>query len=82
MMDADVKPMTTVVEEKTVKRHFLRELKQELKKVSWTTKAELIQSTKMVVGATFFLGLGIYLVDLMIKGFLNLVGLLAHLLGG
>ncbi len=81
-MDADVKPMTTVIEEKTVRRNFLRELKQELKKVSWTTKEELVQSAKMVVGATFFLGLGIYLIDLTIKGFLNLVGLLAHLLGG
>ncbi len=82
MMDVDVKPMITVSEEKAARRNFLRELKEELKKVSWTTKAELLQSTKTVVGATFFLGLGIYLIDLMIKGFLNLIGLLAHLAGG
>lgn len=54
---------------------FIRELKEELKKVSWTTKAELIFFTKIVVGSTFLLGLGIYLVDLCIKGVLDFIGM-------
>ncbi len=37
---------------------YVQELKEELKKVSWTTKEELKFSTKVVIGATFFLGLG------------------------
>ena len=82
MMEVNVKPMPTVSEVKVARRNFLRDVKEELKKVSWTTKAELIQSTKAVVGATFFLGLGIYLIDLSIKGFLHFIGLIAHLLGG
>jgi len=52
---------------------FIGELKEELKKVSWTTKAELISATRTVVLATFCFGIGIYLVDLFIRGALDLV---------
>jgi len=52
---------------------FISDLKEELKKVSWTTKAELISATKIVLGATFFFGLGIYAMDLVIKGALELL---------
>lgn len=48
-------------------------LKEELKKVSWTTKADLIFCTKIVLWSTLLLGLGIYLVDLVIKGSLETV---------
>lgn len=61
---------------------FIQDLKEELKKVSWTTLDELKFSTKMVVGTTFFLGLGIYLVDLVIKGCLDLVTLVVHFIFG
>jgi preprotein translocase subunit SecE len=69
-------------EEKTLKTSYLRELKEELKKVTWTTKAELILLTKIVVGATFVLGLGIYAVDLTIKGVLSGFAALLHLILG
>jgi len=52
---------------------FIGELKEELKKVSWTTKAELISATKIVIISIFFFGIGIYLVDLGIKGFLEMI---------
>ncbi|MBI3236114.1 MAG: preprotein translocase subunit SecE [Chlamydiales bacterium] len=61
---------------------FIQELKEELGKVSWTTQGELNFSTKMVVGSTFFLGLGIYLIDLVIKGFLDLVTQVVHFIFG
>ncbi len=61
---------------------FIRDLKEELRKVSWTTQDELKFSTKMVVGTTFFLGLGIYLVDLVIKSSLDLVTLVVHFIFG
>jgi preprotein translocase subunit SecE len=50
---------------------YIQELKEELRKVSWTTKDDLKFSTKAVIGTTFVLGLGIYLVDLVIKGSLD-----------
>ncbi len=61
---------------------YINELKAELKKVTWTTKEELIFFTKIVVGSTFALGIGIYAVDLLIKGVLNGFGALIHLIFG
>lgn len=52
---------------------FVGELKEELKKVSWTTKQELISCTKIVLISTFCFGIGIYLVDFVIKGTLELI---------
>ena len=61
---------------------YVRELKEELGKVTWTPKGELFGFTKIVVGTTFALGLGIYGVDLLIKGVLNGFGTLVHLIFG
>lgn len=61
---------------------YVQELKQELQKVSWTTKDELIFSTKAVIGTTFVLGLGIYLIDLVIRGFLDVIALVVHFIFG
>ena len=61
---------------------FIQEMKEELKKVSWTSKAELIFSTKMVILSTFVLGFGIYLVDLAIKGVLEVIKSAIHLIFG
>lgn len=47
------------------------EVKQEVKKITWTTKEELILFTKVTVGMTFAVGLGIYLVDLLIQSGLS-----------
>jgi len=52
---------------------FIGELKEELKKVSWTTKAELISATKIVIISVFCFGIGIYIMDLAIKGILEMV---------
>jgi preprotein translocase subunit SecE len=52
---------------------YLQEIKEELKKVEWTTKAELVLCTKIVIGATFLFGIGIYLVDLLVKGSLETI---------
>jgi preprotein translocase subunit SecE len=61
---------------------YIQELKDELKKVSWTTKEELKLSTKVVIGATFLFGIGIYLFDLVIKGCLDFVALIVHFIFG
>ncbi len=60
----------------------IQELKEELKKVSWTTKDELKLSTKIVIGAIFLFGLGIYLFDLVIKGCLDIIAIVAHYIFG
>ena len=41
-------------------------MKEEMKRVSWTSKEDLFSFGKIVIGAIFALGLGIYLVDLFI----------------
>ncbi|MES2200602.1 MAG: preprotein translocase subunit SecE [Chlamydiota bacterium] len=61
---------------------YIQELKDELKKVSWTTLEELRFSTKMVVLATVFFGLGIYLVDFFIKSSLDSIRAVLHFIFG
>ena len=81
-MGAKVEQLTSQGETKPSKLGYVRELKEELKKVTWTAKDELSLFTKVVVGSTFFLGLGIYGVDLAIKTVLNGFGGLIHLIFG
>ena len=75
-----ISDVTTGQTSKKKKRLFdyIQELKEELKKVSWTTKDELKLSTKVVIGAIFLFGLGIYLFDLVIKGCLDFIALVVH----
>lgn len=46
---------------------FVGEVKAELKRISWTSPEELKTYTKIVVGATFVCGMGIYFMDLLIQ---------------
>lgn len=61
---------------------FLQELKNELKKVSWTSREELTTCTKIVVGATLFFGVGIYVVDLLLRNLLQGIHALSRLIMG
>lgn len=67
---------------KKQRRSYLGELKEEMKKVSWTTREELTTCTKIVLGSIFFLGLGIYIVDLLLKGSVDGLHLLVKLVTG
>jgi preprotein translocase subunit SecE len=71
----DVKSKKGKIERKKRKDPFtfISNLKEELKKVSWTTKDELLSATKTVILATFSFGIGIYVVDLIIKGLLEII---------
>jgi len=69
--------VTQEVEAPQQKRSFIADLKQELKKVSWTPKEEIVQATKIVIGSTFFLGFSVYLVDLFVKGVLDSIARIA-----
>lgn len=74
-------PVERVSKNRSIFR-FIGELKQELRKVSWTAKEELKLSTKVVIGSIFLFGLGIYLVDLGIKGCLDFIALVVRLIFG
>lgn len=50
---------------------FFADVKAEFKKITWTSKEELQTYTKIVVGATFLCGMGVYFVDLMIRASLS-----------
>jgi len=73
--------LTGSVKEKK-KKNFFREVQSELKKVTWTSKGELKTCTKIVIGSTFVFGLGIYTVDLVIRGALSTVSYLTMLITG
>jgi len=67
---------------KKKKLNYFRDVQSELKKVSWTTKTELILCTKIVLGATIILSLAIYVADLFIKNALHLINLISRILFG
>lgn len=73
--------MTTIIGEKK-KVSYFREVQNELKKVTWTSKHELIFCTKAVIIATVLFGLAIYVVDLGIRGVLDLAGNLVRMFFG
>lgn len=73
-MEAKIKPSKFTSEvSKQKAASYVRDLREEVQKITWTTKSELIFFTKLVIGATFVLGLGIYLVDLVVKGGLDTI---------
>lgn len=63
-------------------QEFLGEIKDEFKKISWTSQEELKTYTQIVVGATFFLGIGIYGIDLIIHSLLNGLALTIRFITG
>ncbi len=52
---------------------FFNEVKTEMKKVSWSTKKELISSTWIVIISVFLLSVFIGIVDFIISRSINLV---------
>jgi len=56
---------------KTVK--FIKEVRQELSKVAWSTRKELIGSTVVVITSTFFVAIYIGVIDLFLSRLLTLL---------
>lgn len=63
-------------------QEFIGDIKDEFKKISWTSAEELKVYTQIVVGATFFFGMGIYILDLFIQSVLNGLAMAIRLIGG
>lgn len=57
---------------------FFQDIKEEIYKISWNSKRELKTCTRIVLGSIFFLGFGIYFIDLLIKNFLDLLRFIIH----
>ena len=67
---------------KKKKLNYFREVQGELKKISWTTKIELVSFTKIVLGTTFIFAFVIYFADLFIRNALHLINLISRVLFG
>ena len=63
-------------------RDLLGEIKQELKRIDWTSKEELKAYTKVVIACMFAFGFSIYFIDLTIRGCLSGINLLITWLVG
>jgi preprotein translocase subunit SecE len=55
---------------------FLIATDSEMKKVNWTSRKELIASTKIVIGFVFFVALFLFSCDLLFGAFFHLIGVL------
>ena len=53
--------------------HFIKEVKVELGKVSWSTRQELASSTVVVISVTVIVGIFIGLVDLLLSKGLSIL---------
>lgn len=62
--------------------HFMGEIKQEFKRIEWTSKEEIRAYTKIVLGSTFFFGMAVYFSDLAIQGVLKAIHTLVAILVG
>jgi preprotein translocase subunit SecE len=52
---------------------FLKEVKTELSKVSWSTRRELMGSTMVVITATFIIAVFIGVIDILLSHILRVV---------
>jgi preprotein translocase subunit SecE len=85
-MELKKTPSTTTVKEPAITGRgiidFVGDIKEEFGKITWTNPNELRTYTKIVVGMTFFLGMGIYLVDFSIQTVLSILSFLFHSIFG
>jgi preprotein translocase subunit SecE len=61
---------------------FVGDVKQELKKVDWTSKEELKVYTKIVLASTFLFGMLVYIIDLVVQGALGGINFLVRAIVG
>lgn len=77
---------TTTTTETAVKagqwKNYFGDIKDEFKKINWTSPEELKTYTKIVVAMTFFCGMGLYVMDIVIQTVLTGLNGLMRLIGG
>ena len=52
---------------------FIGETKQELKKVTWPTRSELLQATLVVIFTTFIMAIFIGCIDFLLSGLMQII---------
>jgi preprotein translocase subunit SecE len=62
--------------------NLVGEIKSEFNKISWTSREELRTYTKIVVGATFAFGLGVFFMDIFIQSCLDSLNVALRLITG
>lgn len=67
---------------KNGKLFYFRQVQQELKKVSWTSRVELILGTKIALVSIFLFSMGIYFVDVFIRYMLTSINAIFKLIFG
>ncbi len=82
----EVKKIQQAVNEKSFSskhvQEFIVQVKNEIQKITWTNREELIFYTKLVVGATFVFGMVIYGLDLVVQTILSGLNFLLYLISG
>jgi preprotein translocase subunit SecE len=63
-------------------KEFVGDIKNEIHKVHWTSREELLTYTKIVIITTFMFGMAIYFVDMIIQGTLGGLSFLMRLIAG
>jgi len=63
-------------------KSFVTDIKNEIHKVHWTSREELLTYTKIVIVATFTFGMAIYFVDMIIQAMLNGLSFLIQAIAG
>ena len=61
---------------------FVGDVKQELKRVEWTSKDDLKSYTTIVLASTLIFGMFVYFTDLIIQGFLGGINFLVKFFTG
>jgi len=61
---------------------FIGDVKEECKKMTWTSAGEMQSYAMIVVCMTFFFGMAIYFVDLVVQLFLHILSSLFRLIAG
>ena len=61
---------------KKKKLNYFREIQSEFKKITWTTKLELLAFTKIVLSSTLIFGFLIYIADLFIRNIFLLINII------
>jgi len=74
--------VSTITTREKKKLSYFREVQSELKKVTWTSKGELLFCTQVVIISTFCFGFAIYFIDLAIRGCLDLAGAFVRVMFG
>jgi preprotein translocase subunit SecE len=74
--------MATITTRQKQKLSYFRSVQDELKKVTWTSRKELLLCTKAVIIATFVFGFAIYFVDLALRGILDGIGSIVRMMFG